>query len=307
MDVRKIIAFGKSSFVISLPKAWLNDHNLKKGDTVFLSQEEGMLSVTPEEKHKEHIEKRTIIKVDKKSRGRIEREISAAFINYNDYIILEGKDLHKHAVFITDIIHNLIALEVMEQSHDKIVARDFLKVGDVHVQEYFRKADITVRSMLADLKDPKFKDFGGVVQRQDAVKRIHLLLLKIFKAVFDDTTRLRKLELPYDEVLRYYRYNFGMLYLSQRLKNISLQMKGLKDPKMLATLRELIGTLEQDYLELLKAIITKNPEKALTFSERRDERIKEIKKKIPPSSFLFLSSMIFMHRELHELAHRVYS
>ena len=40
MEFRKIIAFGKSSFVVSLPKAWMVAHNLVKGDVVYLEEED---------------------------------------------------------------------------------------------------------------------------------------------------------------------------------------------------------------------------------------------------------------------------
>ena len=30
MDFRKLISFGKNSFVVSMPKAWVNKFNLKK-------------------------------------------------------------------------------------------------------------------------------------------------------------------------------------------------------------------------------------------------------------------------------------
>ena len=39
MDFRRIIAFGKSSHVVSLPKSWLNENKLKKGDLVYLEQD----------------------------------------------------------------------------------------------------------------------------------------------------------------------------------------------------------------------------------------------------------------------------
>ena len=39
MEYRKIIEFGKSSYVVSLPKPWLNAKKLKKGDACFKLRE----------------------------------------------------------------------------------------------------------------------------------------------------------------------------------------------------------------------------------------------------------------------------
>ncbi|MBS3174764.1 AbrB/MazE/SpoVT family DNA-binding domain-containing protein [Candidatus Woesearchaeota archaeon] len=49
MGFRKIIGFGGNSFVISLPKTWVNNLGLKKGDLVSISEDDDhVLRVLPE-------------------------------------------------------------------------------------------------------------------------------------------------------------------------------------------------------------------------------------------------------------------
>ncbi|MBS3134491.1 AbrB/MazE/SpoVT family DNA-binding domain-containing protein, partial [Candidatus Woesearchaeota archaeon] len=38
MEHRNLIKFGNSSFVISLPKDWIDRNKLKKGDAIFIEQ-----------------------------------------------------------------------------------------------------------------------------------------------------------------------------------------------------------------------------------------------------------------------------
>ena len=47
MDYRKIISFGKTSFVMSIPKSWVIKNGLKKGDLVSLEENEGNLIMSP--------------------------------------------------------------------------------------------------------------------------------------------------------------------------------------------------------------------------------------------------------------------
>ena len=47
MTYRKIIGFGGSSFVVSLPKEWINKYGLKKGDVVNIEEESDMLRILP--------------------------------------------------------------------------------------------------------------------------------------------------------------------------------------------------------------------------------------------------------------------
>ena len=49
MGYRKLIGFGDSSFVVSLPKDWVNKHGLKKGDGLIVDVDNGQfLSVSLE-------------------------------------------------------------------------------------------------------------------------------------------------------------------------------------------------------------------------------------------------------------------
>ena len=51
MEYRKLIKFGNSSHVISIPNNWLKKNNLNKGDTVYLDENGGKeLVLTPEKK-----------------------------------------------------------------------------------------------------------------------------------------------------------------------------------------------------------------------------------------------------------------
>ena len=45
MGYRKLIGFGDSSFVVSLPKDWINKHGLKKGDGLMLDVENDAIKI----------------------------------------------------------------------------------------------------------------------------------------------------------------------------------------------------------------------------------------------------------------------
>ena len=50
MEYRKLIRFGKSSLVISLPKGWTEKNKLGKGSLVYLDVNSEGLVVSPTEK-----------------------------------------------------------------------------------------------------------------------------------------------------------------------------------------------------------------------------------------------------------------
>ena len=52
IDVRKLISFGKGSFIISMPKGWVEKNHLKKGDLISVDDggSELVISASAEEK-----------------------------------------------------------------------------------------------------------------------------------------------------------------------------------------------------------------------------------------------------------------
>ena len=49
MEYRKLISFGKSSFVVSLPKSWIKQNKLKKGDLIHFEDEGNNLVIKKKE------------------------------------------------------------------------------------------------------------------------------------------------------------------------------------------------------------------------------------------------------------------
>jgi len=304
MDFRRIIAFGKSSHVVSLPRDWMNENNLKKGDLVHLEQEVGKLTISAKEKSEEREIKKTVINLGNKSLDRIKREIYSGYLNYSDYIVIRGKSLPKYNNEIFNTISNLMALEIIEQTNEEIVAQDFLRIADVNLKEKIRKCDITIRSILKDLKDPTFKDYENIIVRQQLVYRIYFVVLKIIKAVFSEPTLIKKTNLNYLELLNIYTKIFAFHNISRNLRLIALKGKVL-DKERGPELNNILNHLDENYLKIMKLIHTQNIDRAFELSRVRDDSFKEIEdSKI---DIHFKEKIINIYFELHEILKREYS
>jgi len=150
MEYRKLISFGKSSFVVSLPKGWVVQNKLKKGDLIYLEESGSNLILTSNASPDSQKEKESIINVDGKGLGLIDREVSSAYIQNNRLITLKGKEIKSKVKELQSTIQNLMALEVIEQTSESIVAKDFLNMDTVSAKELVRKMDIVARAMLIE-------------------------------------------------------------------------------------------------------------------------------------------------------------
>src|SRR3989344_9551201 len=128
MEYRKLISFGKSSYVVSLPKPWIIQNKLKKGDLIYFDENGTSLVLKKSDTSLSMPEKEAVINIDGKSDERLQREVNAAYVLNNRKITLKGNELKRNVRKVQQTFQNLMALEVMEQTNDSIVAKDFLNM-----------------------------------------------------------------------------------------------------------------------------------------------------------------------------------
>lgn len=309
MDFRKIIAFGKSSFVVSLPKFWLETHSLNKGDIVYLEEDGDDLRVMPGERQLTEIAESHIrIDADKKSFDLLQREICAAYVSGYNQIVVTGKKISEFSSMISDIGQNLIALEVVEHGADRIVLKDFTTVQGSKITDSFRKLDLTIRSIFSDIKNVEFTSYDDVLQRRQLIIRLYLYLLKLFKSCLKNPRQLRSIDLNGGNFLSFHSFNYSAYRIGLWLWTIT---KYLKDApaEQKEVVCSCVALLEEYYLVVMKIIFTNKIDSALVASEKRTSYLEDLDsycmdKNIPAR---VTNAIWSIAQELHQMCHHVYS
>ena len=91
METRKLIKFGKNSYVMSLPKEWVKQNKLSKGSVLYVAQEPGSISIAPSKLLVE--QKSAYIPVENKSIADVEMELMAYYKANYSIFTFEGKEL----------------------------------------------------------------------------------------------------------------------------------------------------------------------------------------------------------------------
>ena len=307
MEFRKIIAFGKSSFVVSLPKDWLTENHLVKGDVLFLERDRDNLIIHAKEKNHVREETKVTINVDGKDLARIKREVHSAYINSFNYIQLIGKTLPQYSKDINKFVNNLIALEIIEHDSEKIIAKDYLNLEDMQVKDHVKKLDIIMRSIIKDLGDPKFTDYKELFERGDYATRLYFLILKVCKTTFDDISSLKRINMTPSEMMEVYSMNTFFRGIIRNLKTIITRMSTInknRREKMLVFIKE----MNEFYLNVMKANIHKNVEAAYALDQQRDKIIDNITQKLnsDPDEIVIGQQLIAMSRSLHQILRRTF-
>jgi len=281
MEYRKLISFGKSSHVVSIPKSWLTQNNMKKGDMIALNIKNENLILRPKTSQKEAEEQESslLINVDGKTIRHVEKEVISGYINNFRSIILEGSELKNKSKEIQTLIHDLIALEVMEQDAERIVAKDFLNMEDINVKNLINKMDIIARAMMEDAKKTFDEDnYENIEQRDRDVNRLFFLACRAIKFGLRNpltVSQLFKIESG-EELLNYRLAATYIEKVCDTAKRAARYMRIVKfNEKQKKELIKLFALIEQQYLDMMDAYYNNNREKALKICDDKD-RIVEL-------------------------------
>ena len=278
MEYRKLISFGKSSFVVSLPKSWVTQNKLKKGDFIYFDESESELILQPRGEKLDE-EKEKVIFVDGKTIARIGREVSAAYIMNYRQIVLKGAEIKNKIKDLQLVIQNLIALEIMEQTSDTIVAKDFLNMDKVNLVELLRKMDVVTRTMFQESCKIFVEDnYNNINERDKDVNRLYFLLYRAsLYNMLNPMKAIKNLKMNMVELLRIQNLGFYMEAIADEVRRTVRYVRLLKiTPTKQKEIETLLKKLNEYYLETMKATHTKNIELALQLSEMKTTFDKEL-------------------------------
>lgn len=276
MIIRRLVKAGQASHTISLPKEWLDRHKLSKGDLVYLYEKgDKELMITPESKADEAVPSKEItIQVDGKELGTVAREITSAYINNYNTIMLVGQNISKMTKDIRSVLHAFVALEVADQSSNSIVAKDLLNLKEISIDKTLRRMDMLVRSMIQDsvasLDNPELSQSVSV--RDEEVNRAYFLLMRLLKSSLANKQIADFFQLSNEKVLSYY-------YLTINLENYADCAKQLADylakEKKKDKVKSVLQRVEKSYLDVMKAYFTRDKKLADNVALQREGLLKE--------------------------------
>lgn len=178
-DARKVYRSGKSSYIITLPKDWVEEFGIKEGDTVFLEIRENSICIKP--KVEEKSLKAIIDDAEAKFDHLVRLVISYYLAGYSSIVVRVYTDEQRRAVaFAVDL---LVGAEIMEDTGDKLLIEIFLDVERFEIDSILEKLFNITFSMLKDLKavvaNLDRATCSTILTREDEVDKLHFLVLRL--------------------------------------------------------------------------------------------------------------------------------
>ncbi|MBI2654337.1 phosphate uptake regulator PhoU [Candidatus Woesearchaeota archaeon] len=275
IDVRKLISFGKGSYIISMPKSWIEKNNLKKGDLISVNDGGFELTLSASQHEEKQDAKEINIEAKSKDLELLKVEIVSSYLNGYDTINILFDSDNKESPKIKDIIRNLSGLEIMEQTSTRIVAKNLININEISISNIIRRMDIITRAMIEDaiLCSRGQCTYDSIHSRDIDVNRLFFLGCRVMKnamanpriakslgtdswKMHSDTLVILRLEKIADRQKRIARYLF----------NANL------DRATLAELDKVHTDISEAYNEVMKAYYNHDKQIALQIEITNKER-----------------------------------
>ncbi len=204
-DVRKVQLTGKSTYIVSLPRRWIDEVNLRKGETLnIFEQNDKSLLLVP--KGVEKPEKVTELSLNVSSKDKpssiIRRVISLYLVGYNTIRLRteEGRMSLVQREEVKDFVRRmLVGTEIVADSRAEMVLQVLLSYPELSVADALRRISIIAASMHRDsinsLREADNELAEEVIRTDDEVDRFNFYIVRQLKAAVEDERILKEIGL----------------------------------------------------------------------------------------------------------------
>ncbi len=247
--LRKIQVTGGSTLIVSLPKEWAKNNQLKNGDYVVMNiLPDGSLRITPVEKDTRIHETTMTVSEDTSSNVAIREFISRYLAGYDVIrVLFIGETQRQREALKSLISSKTIGVEIVEETADEMIIQCLAKASELPVKTAIRRMTNTSISMLKDslscLDNPDKRLLRDIVMRDEIIDKFYLFIVRQLKSV------TLGLLLPTDIGLDDLRACLGYRIVAKALERI-----GDHAQRIASSIMQIDKITSQDILENVKKL-----------------------------------------------------
>ena len=270
METRKLVQSGLGSFVLSVPKDWLDRHSLGKGNTIHIERLGDNLLLLPSRGRQQHAPKQLVLNMDE-SVNRITRKLITSYIEGCQEVLIRGpRNVEKDTV-ICDQIEHLAGFEIVEKSSDRMLVQDLLRMESISLIDTFRKMDTTLRMMFSEVCEAiqHGMEKPQIFQQEDKIiNKLLYTIARIIRAILQNELIHHGID-DFYQVLLLHELSNALEELGDHLKYLAREAKGV--PRQVQNeVADIAKQLLTEYLMLMDAYHKRNREAAYGFLEEKD-------------------------------------
>ncbi len=186
VERRKIQKTGSSSYIVTLPKEWIDSVGIRPGDYVLIYEHGNKLVITPSYTEVQQLQSEIRI-TGSPDIQEVFRIIVAQYLaGYNTIAIVFEEDMPGLARKISELKNlarvKLAGVEVVDETYNTLVLKILLNIKELPLMRAIRRLHLIVNNMLNDAIEAfRTKNIGlaeAVIQRDDEADRFHFMITR---------------------------------------------------------------------------------------------------------------------------------
>lgn len=287
-ETRKLQFTGGSTYIISLPKRWVDQNQLKKGSAIRLREEEGgLLSIIPTDAaiQKRPEEASIRVEANESPDAVIRKTVSTYLVGYNMIHIkgegqkqLSTRQRHEIKTFSRNM---LVGTEIVTDTPEELTLQVLLSYPELSVQSALRRMSIITASMQRDvinaLKDLDSQHANEVLTTDNEVDRFNLYIVRQLKTAIQNPRIIKEIGLKNARDCLGYRLVTKAVertadHAARIADNVSL-MKNKLEPETIEKLEEMSKIAVSMFENAIEALFRQDYALAESIVERTKEVI----------------------------------
>ena len=201
MEIRKLQCTGGGTYILSLPKKWIEKYSLDKGDSFALFEQENGLFITP--KFEEKKEKQVEITADEF----VSRKIMTSYTYGYTALQITGDLTNEIRSQIRETVDKLLGYEIIDEKEKVISVQDLLNPSELPIEKALKREYFLASSMHNDLTEAVstgvFTLVNDIIARDSEVDKLYFLIVRQLRSALQNTGFAEKVGVSPLECLDY--------------------------------------------------------------------------------------------------------
>jgi phosphate uptake regulator len=260
METRKVQITGKSTYIISLPKTWVNKVKIKNGDSaILIPRSDGTLLVNPKFDEKKELTTNKI-NIESRDMEKLFRKFIGAYLAGFDIIEINSADKLSPTIrqHIRQMIHSVIGPEIIDETMNSVKIKDLLDSSDLSLIQGLKRMYIITRGMHRDaitaLQTQDVELSEDVESRDNEVDKFYWMIAKQYNLVMNDIFFADKMKVKPQEVLGYLLIARSIERIADHAKKLANNAKHInKKIEIIDKIVECSQTIMKEFDEAMNA------------------------------------------------------
>ena len=283
IETRKVQQTGGSSYIVSLPKEWIDKHGIKAKDTIgILPQPDGNLMVTPYINSQQYIKEKSFDIDEINSTDFLFRLLIGAYIM--GYSVIKVKSSRKFSHNIRSTIENFINVamgpEIIEETSNNILIKDLLDPKEMPFDKTIKRMYILAQNMHEDAVralENGNKDLAEqVINRDDQIDRLNWLVERQAHIVLRDIILCQKMNITLEDASNFQLISRFLERIADHAVKIAKSVLRINFEKIDKKLLNSITIVSKLSLDLLNLSLDAWLQKSLSLANKNIESIEDL-------------------------------